>query len=78
MVIPPWGNGAIFLFPYDANELNHSTAPTQLNTNQFFFAKNDLHNVLDALNAIPESDRPLLNIYRPQELADRLLASDSE
>jgi hypothetical protein len=33
---------------------------------------------MDVLNSIPDADRPHLQIYEHLQLADRLLASDSD
>jgi hypothetical protein len=77
-VVPPWGKGAIFMFPYDPMELNFVTAPAHIKENHFIFALSDLRNVMDVLNSIPDTDRPHLQIYEHLQLADRLLASDSD
>jgi hypothetical protein len=77
-VVPPWGKGAIFMFPYDPMELNFVTAPAHIKENHFIFALSDLRNVMDVLDSIPDTDRPHLQIYEYLQLADRLLASDSD
>ena len=77
-VVPPWGKGAIFMFPYDPMELNFATAPAHIKGNHFIFATRDLYNVMDVLDSIPDTDRPHLQIYEYLQLPDRLLASDSD
>ena len=75
-VVPVWGNGAIFLYPYYSDAAPNLFERDVLKSTHIIFADADKGRIGIALLQIPEKDRPLLLLPTRTDILDALFDSD--
>ena len=74
--LPVWGNGAIFLFPYQPYVSHDDPVRSLLKSTHIIFADIDRANVGTALMLIPEESRLRLLLPTCTDILDALFDSD--